>query len=134
MKRLSLLLLLAAGCYTSPKPETYARALQPNGDRGTIELTDGRSLDVELLEVRDSAYVVLIDDRVAIAPYPSIKSASFEHQSWRTNQVAASPSARTRETLRHASRFPFGMRGAALEALLRVSGQTQPDYLGVAVR
>jgi len=132
--RLVLSLVVAAACYTSPKPEHYPPANTPNGVRGEIELQNGRRVDAELLEVRDSAYVVLVGERVGIAPYWAIRSASFAHQDWVGAGRFRSPNASTRERLRYASRFPFGIGDAALAALFRVGGQTAPDYLALASR
>ena len=134
MPRLLLLaaLVLSAACYTSPKPEVYAPALSPAGVRGVLRLRSGTDAVGELLEVREDAYVLLINDRVTIVPYTTIASGTFEHQDWMSLGSVASPNAATRQRLRWDSRFPFGMRDPALAALLRASKQTEPDIVGGA--
>lgn len=122
------LLALMAACYTSPPPEGYRVALQPNGVKGALMVNGGAQLSGELLEVRDSAYVLLVKNRVTIVSYGAIVRAAFEHQDWLCCDYEH-PSSRVRERLRAASRFPFGMRDEALAAILRVSGQTSPDYI-----
>ena len=130
MTRIRFALLAPAAfigaCYTSPPPEGFGQALQPNGVQGTLTVTGGKRVHGELLEVRDSAYVLLVDNRVAVVPYRAIQEAGFEHQDWACCSYA-NPSASVRERLRWSSRFPFGIRDEALAALLRASGQTRPD-------
>jgi hypothetical protein len=125
-----VLLALVAGCHTSPSPESYDLARRPNGIHGTLESRAGRSIAGELLEVRDSAFVMLVGDRVTIVPYRAIANASFDHQDWAAFQtLTPTPSAEARERIRWDSRFPYGMRPPALAALLRLSGQTEPDVV-----
>ena len=120
---------LAAGCYTSPKPEVYGPALSPTGIQGILQATSGIRISGELLEVRDSAYVMLVSDRVVIIPYRVLSSGSFDHQDWATFDSFARPSVETRQRLRWDSRFPFGMQDRALAALLRASGQSEPTVI-----
>lgn len=125
---LLLCLLLALGCYTSPRPEKFRPALNPHGVMGTLSFSGKRSVRVELLEMQDSAYVVLADDRVAVAPFRLVLDATFD----RIGRVAvarAAPAAKEQEQLRHASRFPFGIPAQALAALLAVHEQAAPDDL-----
>jgi len=124
-------ILWAAGCYTSPKPEWYAPAQSPAGVHGKLHAKSGISIRGELLEVRDSAYVMLVANRVTIIPYRTLESGSFEHQDWATLNSFASPSAETIQRLRWDSRFPFGMQDRAMAALLRAAGQSQPDVVTV---
>jgi hypothetical protein len=125
-------LFLSAACYTSPKPEAYAPALSPTGVHAVLRLWSGAEAGGELLEVRESAYVLLINDRVTIVPYTTIASGMFEHQDWMSFGSVASPNAETRQRLAWDSRFPFGMRDPALAALLRVGKQTEPDVVNGA--
>jgi hypothetical protein len=125
-------LLLSAACYTSPKPEVYAPALSPNGVHGSLHLRTGAEAAGELLEVRDSAYVLLINDRVTVVPFSAIASGTFEHQDWMSFGSVAMPNAETRQRLRWDSRFPFGIRDPALAALLRAGKQTEPDIVNGA--
>ena len=131
MPRLLVLaaLLLSAACYTSPKPEAYAPALSPAGVHAVLRLWSGAEAAGELLEVRESAYVLLLNDRVTVVPYTAIAVGTFEHQEWMSFGSVASPNAETRQRLRWDSRFPFGMRDPALAALLRAGKQTEPDIV-----
>jgi hypothetical protein len=122
-------LVLSAACYTSPKPEVYAPALSPNGVHGVLHLRTGAEAAGELLEVRENAYVLLINDRVTVVPFTTIASGTFEHQDWMSFGSVASPTAETRQRLRWDSRFPFGMRDPAMAALLRAGNQTEPDVV-----
>jgi hypothetical protein len=123
---------VSAACYTSPKPEVYAPALSPNGVHAGLRLRTGAEAAGELLEVRDSAYVLLINDRVTVVPFSAIASGTFEHQDWMSFGSVATPNAETRQRLRWDSRFPFGMRDPALAALLRAGKQTEPDMVNGA--
>ena len=79
--------------------------------------------------MRDSAYVMLVTDRVVIVPYRVLSAGSFDHQDWATFDSFAQPSGETRQRLRWDSRFPFGMQDRALAALLRASGQSEPTVV-----
>ena len=123
-----LCLLAALGCYTSPRPEEYRPATNPRGVMGTLSFSGNRSVRVELLELQDSAFVVLLDDRVGIAPFRVVLDARFD----RIGVVAvarSAPPAELHEQLRLASRFPFGIPPEALAALLAVHDQAAPDEL-----
>jgi hypothetical protein len=122
-------LLLLGGCYTSTNPQGYFRGAIANGVSGVLRVHDGRTVRGELLEVRDSAYVLLVSAHVTVVPYRTISSAKFEEQDWTMSGFFANPSPQTRERLRWDSRFPFGIRPAAMDALLRASGQTEPDVI-----
>jgi hypothetical protein len=122
-------LVVSSSCYTSPPPQNYGPALAPNGVHGVLATGASAALSGELLEVRDSAYVMLVDSRVVIVPYRLIRSADFEHQDWAQFGSITKPSASTRERLRWDSRFPFGIRDEAMAALLRRSGQSRPDVV-----
>jgi hypothetical protein len=100
---------------------------------GFLRAKGGISIRGELLEVRDSAYVMLVGNRVTIVPYRVLSSGSFERQDWTTFDSFASPSLETLQRLRWDSRFPFGMQDRALTALLRAADQTRPDVVTAGV-
>lgn len=129
---LALVLLpsVGAACYTSPSPQTYVQAMTPAGVRGVLHVQRGPEVTGELLEVRDSAYVMLVDNRVTVVPFRLLAAAQFDRQDWADFSSLTTPSAATRQRLRMDSRFPFGMRDPALAALLRASGQARPDVIG----
>ena len=120
---------LTSACRTSPAPDRFRPAFVPNGVHGVITLDSGKRVEVELLEVTDTAYVVLTGNRVAVAPYRALRRVYFEHQDWMDQPDHADPSSELRERLRYASRFPFGMPAATLAELLRRGGQDRPDNL-----
>lgn len=131
MKRYVLLasLALVAGCWTSPAPREFPPARAPGGVRTLLETQSGTQVSGELLEVRDSAYVVLFSNRVTIVPFLSLRHAEFQHQDWGQFGSYTHPSAGMRDRMRWYSRFPFGMNDMALAALLQASGQTTPDVV-----
>jgi hypothetical protein len=126
-------LTLVASCYTSPPPRSYPPALRPNGVTGELTTADHHSVQGELLEVRDSSYVLLVSGRVTVVPYAAVVTAHFSDQDWMSFGYS-SPSANRREQLRWDSRFPFGIRADALDALLGAAGQTKPDTVGLGSR
>jgi hypothetical protein len=128
---LLLLLLIAPGCYTSPPPERIAAATSPRGVTGEISVTRRPRVRVELLEVRDSAYVVLVNERVAVVPFRVVSGARFAQLGSYVAQPFSPPAPSVRETLRTMSRFPQGIPPGALAQLLAVAGQQEPDDLSV---
>jgi len=125
-------LALLVGCWTSPAPSGFPPARSPGGVQARLQTQSGTQLSGELLEVRDSAYVVLLSNRVTIVPFLSLRGAAFPHQDWGQLGSYTHPSADTRDRIRWYSRFPFGMNDVALAALLRASGQTTPDVVASA--
>jgi len=123
--RLLLVAVVALGCYTSTDPNRFAPAIGPHGVMGALALSNTR-VGVELLELRDSSYVVLVRNRVAIVPFRAVSA-------WRFDQIAnwryAPPAGLLREQLTSASRFPYGMPPTALAELLAAAGQAAPDDL-----
>lgn len=118
---------IAAACFTSPRPETLAVANGPRGVAGEIWFRDKSKARVELIEVRDTAYVVAHAGRIAVVPYSSVAEASFETVGPLGLGRGRAPSAKTRERLRFLSRYPFGIPEAAMAELLRTAGQDAPD-------
>jgi len=122
-------LALAVGCWTSPAPSNFPPGRAPAGVQALLETQSGTQVVGELLEVRDSAYVVLFSNRVTIVPYLALRHAEFPHQDWGQFGSYTRPSAGTRDRLRWYSRFPFGVNDTALATLLHASGQTTPDIV-----
>lgn len=122
-------LALVTGCWTSPAPSNFPPARSPHGIQASLQTHSGVDVSGELLEVRDSAYVMLFNNRVTIVPYLTLRNAEFPHQDWGQIASYSNPSAATRDRVRWYSRFPFGMNDSALAVLLRDSGQTTPDIV-----
>ncbi len=116
---------LLSACRTSPPPDRFEPARNPRGVAGSVRLTTGSYLNGELLAVSDSAFVMLINSRVMIAPYDVVAIASFDRIGEVSRREARGPSVE-RERLRYASRFPYGITAQAMEALLAHSGQRAP--------
>ena len=116
-------LVLLAGCYKiGPRIEDYP-ARSAAGLTG--EITAGRvRYPVELLEVRDSAFIVLSNQRVMHIPFRSISGVNFR----KTLVVRMASPADFRERhrqLRLMSRFPFGMTPDVLQRLLQALNQSE---------
>jgi hypothetical protein len=118
---------ISIACFTSPRPETLAVATGPRGVSGQLWFLDKTNVRIELLEVRDTAYLVMHEGRVALVPYASVAEASFETVGPLEIGRGRVPSAKTRERLRFLSRYPYGVPEAALSELLRSAGQDAPD-------
>jgi hypothetical protein len=131
---LALLASLVGGCYTSPHPDTLDFATGPRGVSGEIWFRDDSRARVELLEVGDSAYVVVRDGRVVVVPYGAVDDASFETVGLLQIGAGRVPSAGLRERLRLLSRYPFGLPEPARVELLRAAGQVAPDTVRAARR
>ena len=79
-----------------------------------------------MLEVQDTALLVLSAERLVLVPYDQVRSAQFGEMGSNTtisNQVA--PNIAVREKLRLVSRFPQGVTAELLEELLAAYGQDQ---------
>ena len=107
-------------CHTGPSAERFAAAVGPHGVQVRLEARRG-NVDGELLEVRDTAFVVLTRRAVLLVPFSAVRAADFEHVGWYD-------SARDERTLREwraLSRYPGGMPDEALRHLLASRRQTE---------
>lgn len=125
----ALLIGALGACFTGPSARTFPPARDPGGIAADLrlELRQGR-LRGELLEVQDSALVVLRDDSlVTIVPIRAIRSGSFA----KPGLLIANGyiSRRGRERLRLVSRFPAGLTPELRARLLAAYGQTAPDSM-----
>lgn len=117
------LLLGSAGvsaCFTGPSAAGFPPAITPHGVASRIRLR--RSVvRGELLEVRDTAYVVLGDDALLLLPFDAIGNADFDG----VLSVAGAPGSAASERLRLVSRYPQGMSPRVLESLLAAVHQSE---------
>lgn len=127
MNRASALVIIFAaiaitGCHFGATPQSFAPAQGPAGVVVTIELSHG-TMEAELLDVRDSALVVLNQDHVVLVPYRAIGHATFLDTSEKLSH-GKTPSAPTRAALRSLSRFPQGLTPALEQRLLLAYHET----------
>ena len=123
-------LVMASGCVIGPRVERLVPATTPGGARVEIKLghraTGAELLEAELLEVRDTAVVVLAPGRrVTLISYAAVMKARCpglpggpEFGEW------IQPAEEVREQLRLVSRFPGGLTPSLLDQLLQGYGQT----------
>jgi hypothetical protein len=115
-------IVVLAGCWTSPKPELVASTDRQRGLTVTLRMTDGVAHTGELLAVRDSSIVLLLGERIAVAPVIGIDRIIFGADGWPVDGNDAG----MLEHARSVSRFPYGISPAALSTLLRHAGQDAP--------
>jgi len=114
------LVLMLGACMVGPLPENYHPAASPRGVEVDLDL---RTLHVkgELLEVRDSALVVLTPREVALVHFLVIRSMRLTGDA--VLYRGGIPSQPTRERLRLISRFPAGLAPEHLARLIQARGQ-----------
>jgi len=117
--------LLLAACWTSPTPRKVALADQARGAAVTLYMTDGVVHSGELLAVRDSSLLLLLGERIAVAPLSAIQKVTFAAD----GSTMTGQRAQTVNYARRAARFPFGITPAALKVMLQQSGQDAPIEL-----
>lgn len=120
-----VLLLLTSACTIGPRPGEYPPdATGPHGVFGTLTMRGAGEVRVELIEVRDSALVILGPQGYALARFDAIHAIDMAPH-YRTSQRASQFNAqRARARLTPASRFPHGIPPGVLEELLRSANQT----------
>lgn len=111
-------------CHVGPSTRTWAPANGPHGIAADLRLKRSR-VQGELLEVQDSALLVLRDERVVLVPLAAIRVGAFSQRGaliW-----DGRTSAGTLPRLRLVSRFPAGLTPEIRARLLAAYGQTTPD-------
>lgn len=124
MRRLTplvLTLLTACVIHTGPGPDSYPPAHSAAGVTASLDVGTSR-LHGELLEVRDSALVILTHDRVVLVPYSTIDSGTFAHSRIAVGH-GQKPSWEDFESIRLLSRYPQGIPPEALRRILADKGQ-----------
>ena len=110
------------GCHFGATPQSFAPAQGPAGVVASIEFSHG-TVEAELLNVRDSAIVVLNQDHVVLVPYRAIRHATFLNAPEKLNH-GETPNVQTRAALRSLSRFPQGLSPALEQRLLLAYHET----------
>jgi hypothetical protein len=130
--RAVLLLPVAAvvsACFTGPAVESFRPAMSPRGVEVTVFVRGrGGTASGELLEVRDTALLVMRFERVALVPAAEIRRISARGYFVPRTRPALNAGARAR--LRLVSRYPAGLSEEALRQLLASTGQTEVEVIG----
>lgn len=123
---LTLLVLAAQGCVVRMGrwPRAGDPELTAQGARATL-ISGTKQVAGELLEVRDSALVLLTTERVLLVPFTSFDRGAFDDGNEVRTLTAAVPSTQARAELQLISRYPPGMPAVALEKILAARNQTQ---------
>ena len=117
---LAALTLAASACATGPAVERYPPAMSAAGVGLRLRIGD-TDLAGELLEVQDSAIVVLTPTEVALVHFRAIRGMRLPNE--RLPYRGGPPSTNVRERLRLLSRFPVGIPSGQLTRLLQARGQ-----------
>ena len=102
-----VVLVPVVGCNVGPGIATYAPAHEPNGMRVTVRTPADFAMG-ELIDVRDSAVVVLAAGDLVLIPLRLVSDLRFPHQGTMPRQ-GKHLTADHRAMLRKVSRFPQGM-------------------------
>lgn len=111
------------GCHTGPSASDFRPAMTPYGVHTRLQLRD-HSLNGELLEVRDSAFV-LYDDAgsgIVLIPFSAVRDTRFEDTG---SYGDGAPDAEWAAKLRRLSRYPYGITPSVLQALLTKAHQSE---------
>lgn len=117
------LLVIVLGCSVG----THAGSFEPAQSGAGISVvirTDAGGPGAELLEVQDTALLVVAANRVTLVPFRVMTEVRV-HQREHLNFGREGPSLRQREELRLVSRYPQGVSATLLERLLAAYGQTE---------
>ena len=127
---------LLSACAIGMHTDDFKPARGPHGVQATVTTRNG-AFTGELIELRDTALVLLAEQgtagapgtkRLRLIPFEVISRAEFEQLGSGVRlSDGRPPSMRARERLRLLSRFPYGMSPAVESALLKHHGQ---DALG----
>jgi len=135
---LGLAACVAAGCSTGPSVASYRAAHSPRGV--ATELRVGReTIAGELLELRDTAFVVLVPPsarttttgaamtatgEVVLVPFRAARGGRFTQVD--THYSGGRPDADTFVLLQRLGRFPRGLSAENMARLLASLGQREP--------
>jgi hypothetical protein len=118
-------LVSATACFTGPSVGRFRPAQTGHGIEGELRLRD-RRVDGELLEIRDSAYVLVSSDSVMIVPFTAVRGAHFDALG---SVGGGRPRIDNFALLQLSSRFPRGISDATMAQLLAVAGQSSMSYV-----
>jgi hypothetical protein len=115
-------------CYVGPSVETFAPANGPQGIEAELRVrAAGKRGTVlgEVLEVQDTAVLVLRANRVVLVPLRVIQTGRFRDRGVLIENGGIARGALSR--LRLVSRFPAGLTPTLRARLLAAYGQTEPE-------
>ena len=114
-------------CAVGPTTRNFGPAAGPQGIAADLRVKWGRTgrLQGELLEVQDTALVLLSANRVTLVPIRVILVGRFSRRGTLIAEGRASGQSLTR--LKTVSRFPAGLTPEIRTRLLAAYGQTAPD-------
>ena len=121
---LPVVVLGFSACMVGPSTRRFAPANGPKGIEADLVLKSGR-IQGEVLEVQDTALLLLRVDRVVLVPLRAIRAGRFRGLGQVVEGGGASHGQLAR--LRLLSRFPAGLTPEIRTRLLRAYGQTEPD-------
>jgi hypothetical protein len=119
-----VLLAALGACYHGPSARTFAPAQWPDGIEADLRLKGAR-VRGELLEVQDSALLVLRDSQIVLVPIRAIRTGDFHQRGVLIDHGRISEPELHR--LRLVSRFPSGLTPELRARLLATYGQTEAD-------
>ena len=126
---LSLLMALLTSCQTSPAPDTVPQAVSPYGEQATVTLVGGRRFRGELLALSDTAWIFMMDRKVAMGRIRGVQSVELNGVGVITYVPDHFPSEKQLNDARRRARFPYGISPAVMAALLAKTSQASPDDL-----
>ena len=119
--------LLLTACYHGPSLYTFDPVRGPTGVDADLRLKKQR-VSGELLEVQDSAVIVLTDSkRVVLVPLRAIQAGLFDKLG--TLLIEGLDPQPALAKLRSFSRFPFGLTPELRTRLLAAYGQTELEVV-----
>ena len=116
-------------CFTGPSATSYYGVTGGGGVEGTFRLDKGKTKG-ELLEVRDSALVLLDGCKVNVVPFIAIRELKFSGIN--PEYRGGTPSTSERAELVALSRFPGGAPKEVIDHYLQCASMTAPAVLGAA--
>jgi hypothetical protein len=121
-----IVLLGPSACMIGPTTSKFAPATRPEGIAADLRFEEApQRLQGEVLEVQDTAIVLLSAQRLVLVPIRVITAGRFARRG--TVIVQGRASRRALVSLRRVSRFPAGMTPEIRGRLLTAYGQTAPD-------
>lgn len=132
MRTIHRISLIAAVCgvgcfHFGPTAEKLNLAALPNGASVSVQ-TNTRDVNGELLTVRDDGIVILLDQRLTLVPYGSIRRVRVAELT-DYSIGAGTPSPDRRARLNSLSRYPQGIGPELQRRLFAQSAQTELEVL-----